>query len=236
MSKRRIFQTVSIVLAWLGLAITVYGIVTLVEKNKELNHKVDLTTSLNNDLTKKNKSLSDDNEKLHKRVSKDKKTHKLLIQQISRDKVKMHKKDSTITKYKRDVKKLKSLNHSLRQENKALKKKKVSTVTNRDIQAIGHSAKSVQVTATAYIAMCETGCTGITATGINLKDNPYAKVIAVDPRVIPLGSKVYVEGYGTAIAGDTGGAIKGNKIDIHMPTTRDARQWGVRSVKVTILN
>jgi len=39
-----------------------------------------------------------------------------------------------------------------------------------------------------------------------------AKVIEVDPSFIPLGSKVYVEGYGEAIAGDTGGAIKGNKI------------------------
>lgn len=40
------------------------------------------------------------------------------------------------------------------------------------------------------------------------------KMIAVDPKVIPLGSKVWVEGYGEAIAGDTGGAIKGNRIDI----------------------
>ena len=43
------------------------------------------------------------------------------------------------------------------------------------------------------------------------------KLIAVDPSVIPLGSKVWVEGYGVAIAGDTGGAIKGNKIDVLMP-------------------
>ena len=40
------------------------------------------------------------------------------------------------------------------------------------------------------------------------------KMMAVDPKVIPLGSKVWVEGYGEAIAGDTGGAIKGNRIDI----------------------
>jgi 3D (Asp-Asp-Asp) domain-containing protein len=60
-------------------------------------------------------------------------------------------------------------------------------------------------------------------------------VIAVDPKVIPLGTKVYVEGYGEAVAGDTGGAIKGNKIDVHMSTKQKATNWGVRTVKVQIL-
>lgn len=89
--------------------------------------------------------------------------------------------------------------------------------------------------ATAYTASCE-GCSGITKTGINLIENPDQKVISVDPNVIPLGSKVYVEGYGEAIAGDTGGAIKGNKIDIFIPTKEEAIQWGRKSVKVQILN
>jgi 3D (Asp-Asp-Asp) domain-containing protein/LysM repeat protein len=97
------------------------------------------------------------------------------------------------------------------------------------------SAKTITVTATAYTASCE-GCSGITSTGIDLRANPDAKVISVDPNVIPLGSKVYVEGYGNAIAGDTGGAIKGNKIDIFIPTKEAALQWGRKEVKVTILN
>ena len=59
-------------------------------------------------------------------------------------------------------------------------------------------AKELSVEATAYTADCA-GCSGVTATGVNLKDNPDQKVIAVDPSVIPLGSKVYVEGYGYAI-------------------------------------
>ncbi|MFK2826373.1 3D domain-containing protein [Bacillus sp. B190/17] len=96
------------------------------------------------------------------------------------------------------------------------------------------SAKVLTVRATAYTASCK-GCSGVTATGINLKKNPNAKVIAVDPRVIPLGTKVYVEGYGEAIAGDKGGAIKGNKIDVHVPTKKHAYRWGVRTVKVKIL-
>ncbi|MEH7387289.1 LysM peptidoglycan-binding domain-containing protein [Bacillus sp. JJ1521] len=97
------------------------------------------------------------------------------------------------------------------------------------------SSKEITVTATAYTATCE-GCSGITSTGINLLENPNAKVISVDPSVIPLGSKVHVEGYGEAIAGDTGGAIKGNKIDIFIPSKQDAINFGVRQVKVTILD
>ncbi|PKG21651.1 LysM peptidoglycan-binding and 3D domain-containing protein [Niallia nealsonii] len=97
------------------------------------------------------------------------------------------------------------------------------------------STKELTVEATAYTAKCN-GCSGITATGINLKDNPNTKVIAVDPSVIPLGSEVYVEGYGRAVAGDTGGAIKGNKIDLHVPTTEQALDWGRQTVKVKILD
>lgn len=96
-------------------------------------------------------------------------------------------------------------------------------------------SKSFYVVATGYTAYCN-GCSGITATGINLRANPNAKVIAVDPRVIPLGTKVWVEGYGYAIAGDTGGAIKGNKIDVHFATKSQAYAWGRRTVLVKILN
>jgi 3D (Asp-Asp-Asp) domain-containing protein/LysM repeat protein len=95
--------------------------------------------------------------------------------------------------------------------------------------------QTITVSATAYTAKCE-GCSGITATGVNLLENPNMKVIAVDPSVIPLGSRVYVEGYGEAIAADTGGAIKGNKIDIHVPTKEDAYNWGRKEVAVTILD
>jgi 3D (Asp-Asp-Asp) domain-containing protein/LysM repeat protein len=96
-------------------------------------------------------------------------------------------------------------------------------------------SKEITVKATAYTASCE-GCSGTTATGLNIKDNPNEKVIAVDPSVIPLGSKVYVEGYGEATAADTGGAIKGNRIDIFIPSEQDAINFGVKQVKVTILN
>jgi uncharacterized protein YabE (DUF348 family) len=90
------------------------------------------------------------------------------------------------------------------------------------------------VNTTAYTAYCN-GCSGITATGFDLRANPTAKVIAVDPRIIPLGTKVYVEGYGYAVAADTGGAIKGHKIDVFFPTKAEAFRWGVRKVKIKIL-
>ncbi|MGG0669807.1 3D domain-containing protein [Sporosarcina koreensis] len=94
--------------------------------------------------------------------------------------------------------------------------------------------KEITVSASAYTANCN-GCSGITSTGINLKQNPDVKVIAVDPSIIPLGTKVYVEGYGYAIAGDTGGAIKGNKIDVFFPSKSEAYKWGRKQVKIKIL-
>ena len=97
------------------------------------------------------------------------------------------------------------------------------------------AGKEITVEATAYTAGCE-GCIGITKTGVDLNANPDAKVIAVDPSIIPLGSKVYVEGYGYATAEDTGGAIKGNRIDVFVPEQNDALQWGRKQVKVTIID
>ncbi|GAA1373303.1 3D domain-containing protein [Peribacillus frigoritolerans] len=107
--------------------------------------------------------------------------------------------------------------------------------SNNESQDQAESGKEITVSATAYTADCQ-GCSGTTATGVDLKANPDAKVIAVDPSVIPLGSKVYVEGYGYATAADTGSAIKGNRVDIFVPNEQDAVNWGVKNVKVQILN
>ncbi|MGE7884481.1 3D domain-containing protein [Bacillus sp. NPDC094077] len=101
--------------------------------------------------------------------------------------------------------------------------------------------KEFYVTATAYTADpsengYKAGETVKSKLGHDLTANPNMKLIAVDPAVIPLGSTVYVEGYGTAIAGDTGSAIKGHIIDLLMPDSATANAWGRRTVKVTILN
>lgn len=59
-------------------------------------------------------------------------------------------------------------------------------------------------------------------------------VIAVDPTVIPLGTRVFVPGYGAAVAADVGSAVKGNIIDLWMPSTGAARAWGRRTVTITV--
>lgn len=69
----------------------------------------------------------------------------------------------------------------------------------------------------------------ITATG---KKPQINHTIAVDPRVIPLGSKVYIEGMGTYYAEDTGGAIKGNILDVFVRTEAEANQLGIRYADV----
>ncbi|REB05343.1 LysM peptidoglycan-binding domain-containing protein [Sporosarcina sp. BI001-red] len=103
------------------------------------------------------------------------------------------------------------------------------------VPASKQSGSELTMTATAYTAYCN-GCSGTTKIGINLRANPNQKVIAVDPSVIPLGSRVWVEGYGEAIAGDTGGAIKGHKIDVFLPGLDSAMAWGVKKVRVKILH
>ncbi len=106
-------------------------------------------------------------------------------------------------------------------------------------------SKALDLKATAYTAsFADTGKHpgspgfGITRTGIRAREG----VIAVDPRIIPLGTKVYVEvpgsapDYGFAIAADIGSAIKGKLIDLYFDTTLQAKNWGRRNVRVYILN
>src|SRR5699024_1188020 len=93
------------------------------------------------------------------------------------------------------------------------------------------SRKSLKMEATAYGSDCA-GCSGVSATGMDLTDGP--KGIAVDPSVIPLGSKVWGEGYGEANTGDTGGDIQGNRIDVLYPTESEASNWCRNTVEVNV--
>lgn len=95
------------------------------------------------------------------------------------------------------------------------------------------NGQELYVNATAY-SWQDSGA--VTCMGYNIQQNPNMKLIAVDPSVIPLGHHVWVEGYGVAIAGDTGGAIKGNRIDILKPSSADARAYGRHTIKVVILD
>lgn len=101
-------------------------------------------------------------------------------------------------------------------------KQQTLTVASRELQG----RKMLVMEATAYT---HTGKR--TATGIK----PSRGVIAVDPQVIPLGTKLYVEGYGYGTAQDTGGKIKGKRIDVFLETKEEALNWGRQKVKVYIL-
>lgn len=94
-------------------------------------------------------------------------------------------------------------------------------------------SKVLTMKASAYDTSQQTlpGTTGRGALGMYVKFGH----VAVDRRVIPLGTMVFVEGYGFAIASDTGGAIKGNRIDLCMNSRAEALRFGRKTVKVHIL-
>jgi 3D (Asp-Asp-Asp) domain-containing protein len=84
--------------------------------------------------------------------------------------------------------------------------------------------RTLTVTTTGYALR------GSTATGIQATSG----VAAVDPSVIPLGTRLLVPGYGPATAADTGGAVRGAHIDLWFPTRAEALAWGTRVVVITL--
>jgi 3D (Asp-Asp-Asp) domain-containing protein len=93
-------------------------------------------------------------------------------------------------------------------------------------------AAAMTMVATAYTADTATAYpTGYTATGVLAHEG----IVAVDPHVIPLGTMLFVPGYGVAVAADTGGAIVGNRIDLCMDRYDDAVNFGRQTVLVYIL-
>jgi len=96
------------------------------------------------------------------------------------------------------------------------------------LEEIQYSRK-LKMFATSYDKNCA-GCSGTTASGLS---TGYG-VVAVDPKLIPLGTKLYIPGYGIAIAGDTGGSIKGGKIDLGFDNIKTG-WWSARFVDVYVL-
>ncbi len=92
------------------------------------------------------------------------------------------------------------------------------------------SSKQINCVATAY-----SGGWGTSSGRKPVRVEGGLSTIAVDPTVIPIGSKVYIEGYGYAIAADTGSAIKGNKIDLYFNSYKESCDWGLRQVQVSII-
>lgn len=130
------------------------------------------------------------------------------------------------------AKELEEVNNSLQtsraQKNSSNSKSK-QTKPTRGGKLEGGRKRKLVVIATAY-SSSDPGVDRITSTGTQVKEG---RTIAVDPWVIPYGSRVYIPGYGWRIAEDCGGAIKGNKIDIYFESRSEALRFGRR--KMTIL-
>lgn len=112
----------------------------------------------------------------------------------------------------------------------------VGTTTLRYLQRSGDSegsryGRAMTMTASAYSAY-DAGNSSYTARG-NLV---HKGLVAVDPSVIPLGTRLYIPGYGYAVADDVGGAINGNRIDLAFDSHNEAMNFGVQRVTVYILD
>ncbi|HMM20779.1 MAG TPA: G5 domain-containing protein [Selenomonadales bacterium] len=114
-------------------------------------------------------------------------------------------------------------------------KPQIVRVGNRDVVETSRGTMRFKrvywMEATAYLPF-DGSTHGITASGIPARRG----IVAVDPEVIPLGSRVYVPGYGLALAADTGGAIIGNRIDLCMENSNEAWGFGRRGVKVYLID
>jgi len=119
------------------------------------------------------------------------------------------------------------------QNSKPIPKKKVMIQNSAPVEGKVLESPKMNIRVTLNVDSTAYTFTGNkTATGVQ----PSQGMIAVDPKVIPLGSRVYVEGYGYAIAADTGGAIRGNRIDVFFPTLRQCINWGRKSIHIYIIN
>lgn len=99
--------------------------------------------------------------------------------------------------------------------------------------APGNYRKMIQMTSTAYAP--GTADNGKWGNRTHLGTYVRQGVAAVDPNVIPLGTKLWVEGYGEAVAEDTGSAIKGNRIDLAFNNRQDALNYGIKRVNVYVM-
>jgi 3D (Asp-Asp-Asp) domain-containing protein/uncharacterized protein YabE (DUF348 family) len=97
------------------------------------------------------------------------------------------------------------------------------------VGTLGIATSALSMIATAYTADCR-GCSGTTATGRAAGHG----IVAVDPAVIPLGTHLFIPGYGRAVAGDTGGAIRGRRIDLGFDSRWQATQFGRRPLVVYV--
>lgn len=118
-------------------------------------------------------------------------------------------------------------------KSEVVKEPKNKVIAMGAITSVSRGGQSLNFREARYMTASAYTYTGRrTATG----QNPAVGMVAVDPSVIPLGTRMYVEGYGYAVAADTGGSIRGDKLDLFMEDRTQCLSWGRRTVKVYILD
>jgi 3D (Asp-Asp-Asp) domain-containing protein len=223
-------------------------------KSQELSKKIDTLQAEHLEEQEKTNQLKSEVKELQNNEAE-------LSEALKGQTQRLEQSESELKKSKENMKELEKVNSDLQKRNADLKKENqelsykkqlekekqssspsgrtVAVSKPKDMPQVSRgstdSSKTITMESTAYTAYCN-GCSGVTASGVNLRTNPNARVVAVDPNVIPLGTKVHVEGYGYAVASDTGGAIKGNRIDIFFPSKEQAFSWGRKNIQVKILN
>lgn len=227
--------------------------------------KVDSLSQDQEHLEKLKSELIKDRENLAMKQAAVEEETMILENQVSDLKVELSSNEALLNKLanERIVKEVKKEKEAIKETTKATKEEKETSHSSEEVSEPSSSASSSEVSSetsesseeskpsdngpspessnggttmtmesTAY-SYSEAGASHLTATGIDLREN--SRVIAVDPSVIPLNSLVEVSGYGFAIAADTGGAIKGNIVDVHFNTVEECNNWGRRMVSVTVL-
>lgn len=202
----------------ISIAILIMGLLSIGTSVYLVKKSNDLVASKNAQLSGLNKKLND--------IQKNNSSN---LQKINQEMVALRDTNNVLRK---------ELNQSNNKLSNA-KKKVQALATSRSIE---HTYKTIHVVATAYIAKCDTGCSGITRTGIDVTNTTHInnkRIVAVDTSIIPLHSilKITTSRQGTfyAEAEDTGGAIVGNRIDVLMSSNSQAIDFGRQDAKVEIL-
>lgn len=225
----------------------------VVDKNKTIEQKSTEIANLDDVIVLKDKKLEAEQKVIEKQKDQLQKNEK----QLKANKEKIDKLNKELKKKPKVVEKVvyKEVKVNFKEEKKgsgvAVKseaKKQVAVEKQKPTRKVTVSRSSgekarvaVAFSMTSYIAMCDTGCTGITATGVDVRNTSTYnghRIIAVDPTVIPLWSIVRVNtasGSFTAIALDTGGAIKGHKIDFLVRSQSEAISNGRQAVSIEII-
>jgi 3D (Asp-Asp-Asp) domain-containing protein/peptidoglycan hydrolase CwlO-like protein len=221
------------------------NLMTLDQKHKQLINLKDMNVSSLQDLNDKKTDL----EKLIIQFNEEKKAAAAIIEEnenklIAHSISAIDSQSASIEGMKSAIATLKSLIPQINTASVKKKAQKYVTAGNEKLTLlILNSKNSVDnangnKTYKATYSVVATAYSGHTITALGLKpvrDPEGLSTIAVDPAVIPLGTKVYIPGYGYAIASDTGGAIKGYKIDIFLNSESECYNWGRRTVTLHVV-